>query len=405
MIVCSRSLRNESNFLTPISSVFRTQERPNLDQSLLNPSPSAQVSRAFRIAVFSYGLPVEGQKRGGIERVAHDLSNGLAKLGHKVAIFTHDPKPPEALYEVRLLPWKNFVSSWLGRRLTMGYLGNILALLPDYQEFDLIMALGDSLLLPFVRKPSLRVMCGSALGEAKSASNPLRFVMQLGVYAQELLTGLTQKSCVGISHNTRKHNPFVRQVIPIGVDLRKFYADPSQRTDEPSILFVGALEGRKRGRLLLEWFIQVVRPQIKNARLFMVCAPGPTVDGVTYYNGIGDAELATLYRSAWVYASPSSYEGFGLPYVEAMASGMPVVATPNPGSLEVLANGEFGLLVSDADFGAVLVKLLSDEKQRHQLITKALERAQEYSLDSTVEQYEQLLVTMCESKDQLTQHV
>ncbi|HEV7744988.1 MAG TPA: glycosyltransferase family 4 protein [Pyrinomonadaceae bacterium] len=361
--------------------------------------------RLFRIAVFSYGLPVEGQKRGGIERVAHDLSNGLAKCGHKVTILTHDPRPAEALYEVRLLPWKKFVSSWLGRRLTMGYLGNILALLPNYREFDLIVALGDSLLLPLARKPLVRVMCGSALGEAKSASSPIRFVMQLGVYAQELLTGLTQKGCVAISHNTRRDNPFVSHVIPIGVDLRKFSNAAAQRTDEPSILFVGALDGRKRGRLLLEWFTTVVRPQIKNARLFMVCAPGPTVDGVTYYKGISDAELAALYRSAWIYASPSSYEGFGLPYVEAMASGMPVVATPNPGSLEVLGNGEFGLLVADADFARVLVELLSDEKQRHRLTTNGLERAQEYSIDSTVEQYEQLFVTMCASKDQLTQHV
>ena len=361
--------------------------------------------RPLRIAVFSYGLPVQGQKRGGIERVAHDLSNGLAKRGHKVTIFTHDPKPAEAFYEVRPLPWKGFVSSWLGRRLTMGYLGNILALLPNYREFDLLVALGDSLLLPFIRKPHVRVMCGSALGEAKSASNPLRFVMQLGVYAQELITGLTQKHCVGISHNTRKDNPFLSRVIPIGVDLRKFYAGPSAKTAEPSILFVGALDGRKRGRLLLEWFTQIVRPQIKDARLLMVCASGPSVDGVSYYNGIGDAELAALYRSAWVYASPSSYEGFGLPYVEAMASGLPVVATPNPGSVEVLASGEYGLLVADAEFGDALIALLADVGRRDRLIAKGLSRAQEYSLDATVEQYEQLFATMCKSTDQLTQRV
>jgi glycosyltransferase involved in cell wall biosynthesis len=362
-------------------------------------------TRPLRIAVFSYGLPVEGQKRGGIERVAHDLSNGLGKGGHKVTIFTHDPKPAGAFYEVRLLPWKNFVSSWWGRRLTMGYLGNILALLPNYREFDLIIALGDSLLLPLARKPLVRIMCGSALGEALSASSPLRFVMQLGVYVQELLTALTQRGCVGISHSTRKHNPFVRQVIPIGVDLRKFHVTPPQRTAEPSILFVGALDGRKRGRLLLEWFTQVVRPQIKNARLLMVCAPGPQADGVTYHHGIGDDELAALYRSAWVYASPSSYEGFGLPYVEAMASGTPVVASQNSGSLEVLSDGDYGMLVADSEFGNALIRLLSDAEERDRLIAKGLMRAREYSLDSTVEQYDQLFATMCETTDQLTQRV
>ena len=358
---------------------------------------SSAVSPSLRIAVFSYGLPVAGQKRGGIERVAHDLSNGLAKRGHKVTVFTHDPGPAEAVYEVQGLPWKNFVSSWLGRRLTMGYLGNVLALLPNYDDFDLIMALGDSLLLPLARKPLVRIMCGSALGEAWFASSPFRFMMQTGVYAEELLTGLMQRGCVSISHNARRHNPFVRHVIPIGVNLKRFYSSRSERTRDPSILFVGALSGRKRGRLLLEWFARDVRPKIKNARLLMVSQPGPEIEGVNYYTGIGDADLSELYRRAWVYASPSSYEGFGLPYVEAMASGTPVVATQNPGSREVLKDGEYGLLVDDSEFGNALAGLLSDAEQRDRLRAKGLARAQEYSLDSTVEQYERLLLEMCHS--------
>ena len=45
----------------------------------------------------------------------------------------------------------------------MGYLGNLLALLPDYRDFDAVIAHGDSLLLGFLGKPVLRVMHGSAL--------------------------------------------------------------------------------------------------------------------------------------------------------------------------------------------------------------------------------------------------
>ena len=43
---------------------------------------------------------------------------------------------------------------------------------------------------------------------------------------------------------------------------------------------------------------------------------------------VSDAELVDLYRSSWLFCLPSSYEGFGIPYAEAMANGCPVVATP-----------------------------------------------------------------------------
>src|SRR4051812_15532760 len=98
----------------------------------------------MRLAMFSYGLPVAGEKRGGIERSAHSLAEGLARRGHQVTVFSHDERPRGAAYDVRPLPWKRFVETWIGRRVTMGYLGNVLAVLPGYEEFDAVIANGDS---------------------------------------------------------------------------------------------------------------------------------------------------------------------------------------------------------------------------------------------------------------------
>ncbi len=349
----------------------------------------------MRIAVFSYGLPVRGEKRGGIERAAHSLAQGLAERHHHVVVFTHDAKPVEAAYEVRELPWKRFVNTWIGRRVTMGYLGNVMAVVPDYHEFDAIIAHGDSLLLPLTGKPVVRVMHGSASGEAESATSVGRSLLQYGVYAQELLTALVGSGTVAVSENTRQANPFIRRTIPNGVDTRLFVPFPREKTPEPSVVFVGTHGGRKRGSLLLQIFDEVVRPAHPTSTLMFVGPPGPAVTGVTYHTGIGDAELASLYRRAWVYASPSTYEGFGLPYLEAMASGTAVVATPNPGSREVLADGQHGRLVEDASFGSALVDLLNHEDSRRAFELAGVLRAQQFSLDAMIDRYEALLTEMC----------
>jgi glycosyltransferase involved in cell wall biosynthesis len=339
----------------------------------------------------SYGLPVKGQKRGGIERAAHTLADGLAHRGHDVVVFSHDPKPDGAAYEVRDLPWKSLVNTWAGRRMTMGYLGNVLALLPSYNEFDLVITHGDSLLAPFTGKPVLRILHGSALGEARSATSIGRCVLQLGVYAQELLTAMIHRNVVAGSENARRDNPFVRQVLPYGVDDAIFRPSERERSEQPSVLFVGALDGRKRGRFLLEHFVRHVRQAHPTATLTFVGTVGASLPGVTYVVGIDDLELAALYRRAWVYASPSTYEGFGLPYLEAMACGTPVVASPNPGSLEVLSGGSHGLLPDDEHFGATVASLLSDSSLRAALTAAGIARAQDYSLRRMLDAYENFI--------------
>jgi phosphatidyl-myo-inositol alpha-mannosyltransferase len=348
----------------------------------------------LRIAMFSYGLPVPGLKRGGIERAAHTLADGLGRRGHRVVVFTHDAKPAGAAYDVRRLPWKAFVDTWLGRRVTMGYLGNVLAIAPDYREFDAIVAHGDSLLLPIARKPVIRVLYGSALGEARSARSPGRRLLQLGVYAQELLTASLQNGVVAISDSTRRENPFVRRVICLGVDDRVFAPEPRERSATPSLLFVGTLAGRKRGRFLLRAFADAVRQAHPDATLTIVGDEGPPCAGVTYRIGVPDAELASLYRRSWAYVTPSTYEGFGLPYLEALACGTPVVATPNPGSVEILDHGNYGVIAADAEFGERISALLSDEQARARLSARGLGRARDYSLGVMLDRYEALLADL-----------
>lgn len=348
----------------------------------------ARARRPFRLAVFSYGLPFPGHKRSGIEQVAHDLANALVDRGHDVTVFTYDPRPADARYQTGPLPCGRFVTSRVGRALSMGYLGNVFALAPAYGGFDAVLAHGDSLLLPLRGIPVVRVMHGTALEEARSATSLSRRVLQAGIYLQELVTALCQRGTVAVSTNTRRFNPFVRRVIPNGVDLSRFRPDPSARSQRPSLLFVGALNGRKRGAWLLEQFTESIRATIPDAELHMVTTPGPALPGVTYHTGVSADEMVRLYQYAWVYTSPSTYEGFGLPYAEALACGTPIVATPNPGSREVLDGGRYGVLAADGDFAREVRRLLGDAGERDRVARRGLARAEDFDVVRQAAAYE-----------------
>jgi glycosyltransferase involved in cell wall biosynthesis len=234
-------------------------------------------------------------------------------------------------------------------------------------------------------------MHGSALGEARHATSIGRAILQFGVYLQELLTAFVSPSgVVGVSANTQRDNPFVRQIIPNAVDTTIFRPDPIGKTPHPTIVFVGAVDGRKRGRFLLDIFARAIRPAFPNAELTFVGPGAPAGQGVTSVTGVSDADLASLYRRAWVAAVPSTYEGFGLPCLEAMSCGTAVIATPNPGSREVLGEN-YGGLVEDEEFASGVLKLLADEGRRRAFEIAGIRRASEFSIDRMIDQYEALL--------------
>lgn len=349
----------------------------------------------MKIAMLSFRLPVPGVKRGGVERVAHDLADGLSRRGHDVTVWSADPAPAYANYQVRALPFDSLIHDGLGFRLVSGFLGNLIALLPRYQRPDVLIAHGDSLFLPLRGIPLLRIMHGSAFDEARTAKSLKRRIAQYLVYVQERVTARTQRT-VAISRSTRLRYSAIDKTIPNGVDQKVFFPSNAAKTEEPTILFVGTLGGRKRGTQLMDWFRDAILPAVPNARLWMVSEPGPQRERVESFSGLSSVALADLYRRAWIFASPSVYEGFGLPYLEAMASGTPVIATKNAGSSEVLDDGRYGTLIdNDAEFSAAILRGLADSEWRATWTERGLERASELSLTKMVDRYEALLLSMC----------
>ena len=98
---------------------------------------------------------------------------------------------------------------------------------------------------------------------------------------------------------------------------------------------------------------------------------------------VSDDELAILYRAARAYILVSHCEGFGLPVVEAMASGCPVVTTRG-GSLAEVA-GDAALTVDAADhaaIGAAIARLVSNAELRQQLAERGRARAPQFSQEA-----------------------
>ena len=160
-------------------------------------------------------------------------------------------------------------------------------------------------------------------------------------------------------------------VIPHGADP---VFRPGARSDS-YLLFVGAIEARKNPLAALAAAQQVGLPLV---------VAGPARDrslaralverGADVRGFVSKDELAELYRGAAVFVFPTRYEGFGLPVLEAMASGTPVVAAPDAAVREVA--GDAAVYAEPGELAAAVMQALAE---RDRLVAAGIERARSFS--------------------------
>jgi glycosyltransferase involved in cell wall biosynthesis len=182
-------------------------------------------------------------------------------------------------------------------------------------------------------------------------------------------------------------------VAPPGVDAR--YKAGGVRSPTPLVVAVGRLVPVKRFDALLRALAEVKADQpdlraviigdgYERPALEALRAELGADDWVSLPGRVAVEDLVSWYRRAWVVASSSQREGWGMTLTEAAACGTPAVATAIAGHTDAVLDGESGLLVDDAgDLPAALGRVLGDEVLRSRLAKGALARARWFTWGAT----------------------
>jgi glycosyltransferase involved in cell wall biosynthesis len=205
-------------------------------------------------------------------------------------------------------------------------------------------------------------------------------------------------------------------VVVCGFDDRRFSPGPAGAAPgtEPYALFVGNVMPHKNLHRLVEAFARVrarlpVRLAIRGGgRPIHVAALRHRIDAlsvgahVDWQPWAGDDDLLALYRGAQMLVLPSLYEGFGLPALEAMACGIPVVASKVASLPEVV--GEAAVFVDPEDVGSIaeaMARVFADDALAKELRSRGLARARLFSWERTAREVQAILRAVTGRVEQL----
>jgi len=233
------------------------------------------------------------------------------------------------------------------------------------------------------------------------------------------------KRIIAVSESTKRDlielyriSPAKISVIYEGVDDKFFRDVPNERVNrlrkelglyEPFALYVGLTRPRKNLERLLRAFAEIV-PSLKDGAKLVLAGKVDTrfldvrklakqlnIDNhIVQLGFVSEEQLLPLYKAATFLVLPSLYEGFGLPVLEAMATGLPVI-TSNVSSLPEVA-GDAAILVdpySTEEIAEAMYTLFTDGALGEELSRKGVERAKQFSwtkcAQETLKLYEEVL--------------
>jgi len=348
-------------------------------------------------------------RRAGLGRYAASLTRALHRRSRQeqgYALFYNRERGIEPLAGLEHLPsstvalgykpWRMLV--WMGQLARLGFD----RLLPDGTLFHAT----EHLLLPLRSVPTVLTvhdLIFRRLPEHHKSLNRWYLNAALPLYCRRAT------HIIAISQCTRRDLIASYQIDPEKISVIHEAADPRfepqppervaavrQRYDLPEryLLFVGTIEPRKNLTRLLHVFERLHREKLTDALVivgkrgwlyddfFAELERSPAGERVILPGYVPDEDLPAVYAGAQALAFPSLFEGFGLPAVEAMATGTPVACSGTSSLPEVVGGAALTFdPTSEEAIGSALRRLLTEPGLRRELAERGLERAARFSWD------------------------
>ncbi|MBT9164891.1 MAG: Mannosylfructose-phosphate synthase [candidate division WS2 bacterium] len=194
----------------------------------------------------------------------------------------------------------------------------------------------------------------------------------------------------------------------IGGDIQRSKVSDKFDIKGNYILTLGALDPRKNTKMVINTFLHLKSEKKINVNLVIAGIPNwrqtefyKTVqessfrEDIIFTDFISEEDMVLLYNCATVFLYPSLYEGFGIPPLEAMACGTPVITSNTTSIPEIVGNAAFLIdPLNDKDLKDALLSLLNNEDLRNDFIERGFKRAKEFSWNKmakeTLQIYESL---------------
>ncbi len=277
-------------------------------------------------------------------------------------------------------------------------------------------------LIPLLFRPQEKRQLSRGLRKIKNASARemywRKYLRTLNLYRRaSRIIAISESSKSDLLHHVRGISSKDISVVHLGVsptlgNVKNVSLETKALAVKPYILYVGGIDLRKNVAELVRTF-HVLKPLYPDLRLIAIgkeFSLHNQLREVDWFNAIAERpeyskdifapgfvsgdNLAYLYSHALVFLFPSRYEGFGLPVLEAMQAGCPVIAYDNSSIPEVA--GKAALLVKDgAPLAPAIKKVLEDKTLRDNLISRGRRQASQFTWDKTAQETVKILRKAC----------